>query len=106
MEMEKETAQFPKPALNTTLVPQIQLVRAASQNNITNVKDKVEPGLTSEPSPLDARKIKELLKASGQGYMKETVNSKIKQRTATGENTQDLDESKVFEENPTYVTVP
>jgi len=39
MEMEKETAQFPKPNLTNNIVPNKQLVRAASQNNITNVKD-------------------------------------------------------------------
>lgn len=80
MEMEKETVQFPKPNLATTILPNKQLIRAASQNNISNIKGQVSPGLTSEPSPLDAKKIKDLSKGIGQGYMKETVNSKIKQR--------------------------
>ena len=79
--------QFPKPNLSTSLIPNKQLARAASQNNIGNTSRDRNIGLTGEPSPMDARKIRDLSKATGQGYMKETVNSKIKQRHLTSENT-------------------
>ena len=93
-----EKDSFPKPNMSQSIVPNKVMVRAVSQNNISSSKVQ-SPTINVETSPLDSKKIKELKNIQNQGYMKETVNSKIKQRQ------NEDDPNRTFDENPTYVTV-
>ena len=103
---ESELQSFPKPNFSKNIITNKPLVRAVSTNNIQSSSNKNSPVLPIEPPPPgDTLKIKELTKQTGQGYMKETLNSKIKQKQTTEEGGK-TEVPAPANDNPSYITVP